>query len=79
MDNSPEQLELLWNALLSRQPELIRKAFESLDLTSRKNIIAHLQNMVNEPGWQPEQRISAKDALQALENHMDQDIQNGHH
>jgi hypothetical protein len=74
MDNTPELLELLWNDLLSHQPELIRLAFVSLDVPSRKSVIDHLQKMANEPGWQPEQRVSAKAALQALENQMNQDI-----
>jgi hypothetical protein len=74
MDNTFEQLELLWNDLLSRQTELIQQAFKSLDIPSQKMVIDHLQKMVNESGWQPEQRVSAKAALNALENHMNQDI-----
>lgn len=69
-----EQLELLWNDLLSRQPELIQEAFEELDFPSQKLVVAHLQKMAHEPGWQPEQRTSANAALQALENQMKQDI-----
>lgn len=74
MDNTNEQLELLWNDLLSRQPELIRDAFEMLDFPSQKIVINHLQKMVKESGWQPEQRASANAALQVLENQMNQDI-----
>ena len=73
MDNSSEQLELLWYKLLSSQPELIREAFNSLDPTSKKTVIGHLQRMANEPGWQPEQRLSARAALLALEDFIDQD------
>ena len=73
MDNTFEHLEILWNDLLSGQPELIRQAFESLDVPSQKMVIDHLQKMVNESGWQPEQRVSAKAALNALENQMNQD------
>jgi hypothetical protein len=74
MDNTFEQLELLWNDLLSCQTELIREAFEALDSPSQKIVIDHLQKMANESGWQPEQRASANAALQALENQMNQDI-----
>jgi hypothetical protein len=74
MDNTNEQLELLWNDLLSRQPELIRDAFEMLDFPSQKIVIDHLQKMAKESGWQPEQRASANAALQVLENQMNPDI-----
>jgi hypothetical protein len=61
-----EQLEVLWNDLLSRKPELIRAAFASLDTPNQEDVLAHLQRMVSEAGWQPEQRASAKAAIQAL-------------
>ena len=73
MDNASGQLELLWYKLLSSQPALIRDAFSSLDLASKKTVIAHLQRMTTEPGWQPEQRLSARAALLALEDFIDQD------
>jgi Ca2+-binding EF-hand superfamily protein len=73
MDGISEHLEVLWNDLLSRQPERIREAFSSLDPNSQKIVLAHLQRMAGEIGWQPEQRISAKAALNALENHIDQE------
>jgi hypothetical protein len=67
MDSTPEQLESLWNGLLSRQPELVWEAFTSLDPASQKNILAHLKRMVSEDGWQTEQIISAQAALRVLE------------
>jgi hypothetical protein len=39
----------------------------SLDASSRHLVYAHLQKMVNEPGWQPEQVLSARMALQVIE------------
>ena len=72
MDNTPELLEALWNDLLSRQTDLIRKAFDSLSPSDQKNIRAHLKRMVRDAGWQPEQRVSAKAALQALKKLSDQ-------
>jgi hypothetical protein len=73
MDSNPEQLEALWNDLLSLQVELVREAFNSLDPTSQKTVLLHLKRMVSESGWQPEQRTSAKAALRALENQLIQD------
>jgi hypothetical protein len=60
---SPEQI---WEELLSRQPGLIKAAFASLEPTDQKAVLSHLQHMVNENGWQPEQRISARAALDVL-------------
>jgi hypothetical protein len=73
MDNASEQLELLWYKLLSSQPELIRDAFNSLDPASKKTVIAHLKHMAIDPGWQPEQQLSARAGLLALQDFIDQD------
>jgi len=70
--NRIHKLEVLWNDLLSRQPELIRSAFNSLDDPNQKAVFTHLQRMVNEAGWQPEQRASAKAAIHALETQSNQ-------
>ena len=59
----PEQL---WEDLLSRQPETIKEAFASLDPSDQKAVLAHLQRMVGESGWQTEQRLSARVALDIL-------------
>jgi len=67
MNRTDEQLEALWNDLLSRQPELIREAYASLDKPNQAAVFTHLQRMVSEAGWQPEQRASAKAAIHALE------------
>jgi hypothetical protein len=68
MDSTSLHLESLWNDLLSRQPERIWEAFNSLDAANKQIVLAHLQNMVSESGWQAEQRVSAKAALQALQH-----------
>jgi hypothetical protein len=73
MHTTPEHLEQLWDNLLSRQPARIRKAFASLDTTSRKSVYEHLQLMASNPGWQPGQRDSAIAALKALGDIPDQD------
>lgn len=59
-------IENIWEMLLSRELEWIRVAFETLDSQEKKAVRAHLHKMVEEPGWQPEQRISAQAALEAL-------------
>jgi hypothetical protein len=69
-----EQLDQLWDDLLSHQPELIRVAFASLDVSDQKAVLAHLHHMVTDAGWQPEQRASAKAALQAFATQSKQEI-----
>jgi NADH:ubiquinone oxidoreductase subunit E len=66
MNKTSEKLELLWEDLLSRQPETIQEAFASLDPSDQKAVLTHLQRMVSESGWQPEQRLSARAALDVL-------------
>jgi len=64
-------LELLWDQLLSRQPELVRKAYSELALPEQQAVRQHLERMLNEPGWHPEQRLSARVAIQALSDSED--------
>lgn len=59
-------LEELWEALLSRDVQRIRSAYNSLKLEDQKAVLTHLKSMANEPGWHTEQRISARAALEAL-------------
>jgi hypothetical protein len=73
MDSTPDHLEALWNKLLSSQAELVRQAFNSLDPPSKNFVITHLKQMASEAGWQPEQRTSARAALRALKNQINQD------
>jgi hypothetical protein len=56
----------IWDHLLSRQPDLIMKAFQQLNTTDKKNVILHLQRMISESGWHEEQKISAEIALTNL-------------
>ncbi len=59
-------LEILWDHLLSRDPTLVREAFQSLDPASQAEVLAHLQKMASEPGWHEQQKLSAEAALEAL-------------
>ncbi|MBN1230627.1 MAG: hypothetical protein JXA19_02050 [Anaerolineales bacterium] len=59
-------LEKLWNELLSRDPDLILKAFERINEEDKLNVLVHLKRMVTEDGWHPAQVESARAALDAL-------------
>ncbi len=61
-----DPLEYIWDNILSRSPERIRKVFTQLDEASQREVIAHLQKMISESGWHTEQVVSAKAALDAL-------------
>ncbi len=66
MDETIDPLEVLWDQLLSRQPDQVRGAFASLNAAEKQHILAHLHRMTAEPGWHAEQRKSARAALEAL-------------
>lgn len=68
MNDAPLSLEQLWFDLLSRQPELIKTAFLSLEPADQKTVYTHLEHMAIEAGWQPEQRESAETALRTLKD-----------
>lgn len=66
----PQDLESLWSALLSRNPDLILAAYHVLSAQEQAAVLAHLKRMAEEPGWHDEQRASARAALAALQvNH----------
>lgn len=58
--------ELLWAAILSRDPEQVRAAWDTLAVCEQEAVYAHLQRMAREPGWTEPQRRSAETALEAL-------------
>jgi hypothetical protein len=66
MDEDTNGLESLWESLLSRQPERVKDAFLALREQEKAAVFDHLQRMASEEGWHPEQRRSAREALQAL-------------
>ena len=68
MDQSTlsDPLEILWDNLLSRQPDQVRAAFATLTVTEQQAVLDHLRRMSQEAGWHPEQRRSAQAALDAL-------------
>ncbi|MGE5224267.1 MAG: hypothetical protein ACM3PY_17660 [Omnitrophica WOR_2 bacterium] len=66
MDDTTDPLEKLWDDLLSRQDDQVRSAYQSLTSDEQGAVLEHLQRMAAEPGWHPEQRLSAQAALRAL-------------
>jgi hypothetical protein len=70
---SIEPLEKLWGDLLSREPDLVKNAFEKLDHVNRKNVINHLKTMIRETGWHKEQKKSARAALNIIDSNFPKD------
>ena len=69
MTDQEKFLEEIWGALLSREVDMIRQAYSSLDVGSRKAVLNHLHTMVTDTGWHPEQVLSAQAALDALKEY----------
>jgi hypothetical protein len=61
-----DPVELFWESLLSRQPDQIQAAFNSVDKDTQAQVLEHLRQMATEEGWHPEQVISASTALEIL-------------
>lgn len=72
MDNERDFLEDLWESLLSRETEKIRKAYLSLSGQEQQAVFTHLMRMVTEEGWHPEQKISAQAAIDAIGKHKEE-------
>jgi hypothetical protein len=58
--------EALWEAILSRDAPRILETWHRLNREERTSLLAHLERMVSEDGWHPEQVISAQSALDAI-------------
>jgi len=65
MDN--QDLQAIWDALLSRQAERVLAMYNSLGSRDKERVLAHLKRMSTESGWHPEQRASAIAALAAIQ------------
>lgn len=65
MDN--QDLQDIWDALLSRQAERVLAMYNSLGSRDKERVLAHLMRMSTESGWHPEQRASAIAALAAIQ------------
>ena len=65
--SEPNDPERFWGEMLSADSERIHRAFDRLSADDALSVIAHLERMATEDGWQPEQRERARAALHALE------------
>ncbi|MCZ7539086.1 MAG: hypothetical protein M5U29_04045 [Anaerolineae bacterium] len=61
-----DDLEYLWNGLLSHRAELIRAAWAALSRRERRAVHEHLVRMATEEGWTAPQQESARIALDVL-------------
>jgi hypothetical protein len=61
-----DPFETLWTEILSRQEERVKAAYSLLSEEEQETVIAHLNKMVSEEGWHPEQVVSAITALEAI-------------
>jgi len=66
MFSTKDPLEMIWDGLLSREPEQIRKTYVALTRASQRSILKHLQQMAAGSGWLPVQQQPAKYALDTL-------------
>jgi hypothetical protein len=74
MFSPTDPLEIIWDGLLSQEPDQIRKVFASLDQASQRSVLLHLDRMSREPGWLPTQQQSAQFALEILIRGAEEDI-----
>jgi predicted metal-dependent TIM-barrel fold hydrolase len=56
----------IWEMILSRQPDVISMAFDSLDIDELEAVLDHLRQMISASGWQPGQRESARAAMEVI-------------
>jgi hypothetical protein len=61
-----DPLEQFWSAVLSRQPQRIRRAVRPLNAAARRALLEHLERMIREEGWLPQQRDSAQTAREII-------------
>jgi hypothetical protein len=61
-----KELEVFWENLLSREAERVKEAFSLLTKIEQESVLAHLRRMSDEPGWHAEQRLSARFALEVV-------------
>lgn len=63
-----DSIELLWDALLSREPERIQFAYKNLTLAEKEAVVEHLKSMATESGWHVEQKRSAQSGLNVIKS-----------
>lgn len=68
MPPSPFDPERLWAEILSGDAGRIRRAFAQLSPDETAPVVAHLQRMAMDEGWQPGQRLRARAALEVVDS-----------
>lgn len=63
--------EMIWAGILSRNPDKIRETWHTLNAEEQAAVHTHLQRMATEEDWTEPQRISARTALEALSDLVD--------
>ncbi len=66
MNTPTNSVEQFWDNVLSRDPDLVRRACADLPPAEMSRLVAHLEDMAGGEGWHTEQRLSARAALEAL-------------
>ena len=66
MSAEKNRFDNIWELLLSRDPVRILAVYDSLPPEQKRAVLEHLEKMTSEPGWQPEQRLSARAALDVI-------------
>ena len=60
-------LDQLWEELLCGDAARVRRAWDDLTDNEAQAVLAHLREMRDGEGWQPDQRQAAVAALRAIE------------
>ena len=66
LENPLDNLEKLWEELLSENPGRIRRVWRDLTDDEAQSALTHLQEMTTGDLWQPEQRQAAATALSVI-------------
>ena len=61
-----DSIEKMWEEILSRDPDRIRIAYNSLTSEEKIQIFDHLKKMAHESGWHQEQKLSAESAIKEI-------------
>ena len=65
MENMSD-LEFIWDRLLSRKEDRIRRVYATLSIGEQEAVLTHLEKMTTEADWHIEQRNSAEVALKII-------------
>ncbi len=61
-----DDLDQLWEEMLSQDAARIRRAWDNLTDDEARAVLAHPARMRDEEGWSPQQKVAAAAALAVL-------------